>query len=124
VLYHIINRKVSFLSRKFGKNIVLIPSNIVSNIERICFLLFVKVDNICHNIAHHIETTITIIHLVGSLFITSTHISNIFCQTAVEIARSTHIGIKNRKYFFIAQIIFGIFLVIALCKVCFLKLLS
>jgi hypothetical protein len=96
----------------------------VNNIAIFFFLFIIRVESICPNIAHHIDTIIITIHFVGSLFITSTPISSIFCHTAVETARKIPIGIKNVKYFFIDQKMFGMFFVIALCSVCFLKLLS
>ncbi|HCY21105.1 TPA: hypothetical protein DIC40_04605 [Patescibacteria group bacterium] len=77
-----------------GKNIILIANNIVNNVERTLFLLIIGVEMICPTIAHTIETTITIIPFVGVLFIISIPISNIFCPTAVEIARKTPIGIR------------------------------
>jgi hypothetical protein len=113
-----------FCAKKFGKSTVLVPNNIINNIEIFFFLSFINVDIICHIIAHIIETIIIIIHFVGALFIISIHISNIFCQIAVDIARKIQIGIRNLKYLFIDHIMFGIFFVTALYRECFLKLIS
>ena len=98
-----------------GKYIVE-SQKIMVNIIAISLLLLLKNAEIMFpKIAQPNDITITMMDAFGVLWKISIPISSIFCQIAVEIARSVAIGIKSRIYFFVILIMFGmIFLMVSL----------
>ena len=60
-----------------------------------------NIEIICHKIAPINDMMMMVIDPLGVLSKISTHISNIFCTIAVEMARNAPIGKSNRTYFFI-----------------------
>ncbi len=81
---------------------MVVSQKMIVKIIATVFLFFKKnIEIICHKIAPINDMMMMVIDPLGVLSKISTHISNIFCTIAVEMARNAPIGKSNRTYFFI-----------------------
>ena len=80
---------------------MVVSQKMIVKIIATVFLFFKKkIEMICPKIAPTKDIIMMVIDPLGVLSKISTHISNIFCTIAVEMARNAPIGKSNRTYFF------------------------